>query len=121
MFETGELASLKCCSACLWPGYNHLFFVLWLGIIGGLTSVITSTVEGVKTEGGVSGFISGFGKGLVGTVTKPVAGALDFASETAQAVRDTATLSGPRSVVPGEWIRDFRPRSAASRTPPCCV
>ena len=74
---------------------------LLLGIIGGLTSVITSTVEGVKTEGGVSGFISGLGKGLVGTVTKPVAGALDFASETAQAVRDTATLSGPRSVVVG--------------------
>lgn len=72
-----------------------------LGIIGGLTSVITSTVEGVKTEGGVSGFISGLGKGLVGTVTKPVAGALDFASETAQAVRDTATLSGSRSVVMG--------------------
>ncbi|XP_067166990.1 intermembrane lipid transfer protein VPS13D isoform X1 [Apteryx mantelli] len=67
------------------------------GIIGGLTSVITSTVEGVKTEGGVSGFISGLGKGLVGTVTKPVAGALDFASETAQAVRDTASLSGPRT------------------------
>ncbi|XP_075461165.1 intermembrane lipid transfer protein VPS13D isoform X3 [Ascaphus truei] len=66
------------------------------GIIGGLTSVITSTVEGVNTEGGVSGFISGLGKGLVGTVTKPVAGALDFASETAQAVRDTATLSGHR-------------------------
>lgn len=58
-------------------------------------------MEGVKTEGGVSGFISGLGKGLVGTVTKPVAGALDFASETAQAVRDTATLSGPRSVVVG--------------------
>uniref|UniRef100_A0A803TT66 UBA domain-containing protein n=1 Tax=Anolis carolinensis TaxID=28377 RepID=A0A803TT66_ANOCA len=66
------------------------------GILGGLTSVITSTVEGVKTEGGVSGFISGLGKGLVGTVTKPVAGALDFASETAQAVRETATLTGPR-------------------------
>lgn len=76
--------------------FVSLFFSL--GIIGGLTSVITSTVEGVKTEGGVSGFISGLGKGLVGTVTKPVAGALDFASETAQAVRDTATLSGPRSV-----------------------
>lgn len=76
------------------------------GIIGGLTSVITSTVEGVKTEGGVSGFISGLGKGLVGTVTKPVAGALDFASETAQAVRDTATLSGPRTQV----VRVRKPR-----------
>uniref|UniRef100_A0A9J7Y3S5 Vacuolar protein sorting 13 homolog D n=1 Tax=Cyprinus carpio carpio TaxID=630221 RepID=A0A9J7Y3S5_CYPCA len=68
------------------------------GIIGGLTSVITSTVEGVKTEGGVSGFFSGLGKGLVGTVTKPVAGALDFASETAQTVRDMASLSNRLSV-----------------------
>ncbi|KAG2458956.1 VP13D protein, partial [Polypterus senegalus] len=66
------------------------------GILGGLTSVITSTVEGVKTEGGVSGFFSGLGKGLVGTVTKPVAGALDFASETAQTVREMATLSSQR-------------------------
>lgn len=79
------------------------------GIIGGLTSVITSTVEGVKTEGGVSGFISGLGKGLVGTVTKPVAGALDFASETAQAVRDTATLSGPRT------------QAQRVRKPRCCM
>ncbi|XP_043974274.1 vacuolar protein sorting-associated protein 13D isoform X2 [Gambusia affinis] len=66
------------------------------GIIGGMTSIITSTVEGVKTEGGVSGFFSGLGKGLVGTVTKPVAGALDFASETAQTVRDIASLSSHR-------------------------
>ncbi|XP_037336994.2 intermembrane lipid transfer protein VPS13D isoform X1 [Pungitius pungitius] len=66
------------------------------GIIGGMTSIITSTVEGVKTEGGVGGFFSGLGKGLVGTVTKPVAGALDFASETAQTVRDMASLSNHR-------------------------
>lgn len=66
------------------------------GIIGGMTSIITSTVEGMKTEGGVSGFFSGLGKGLVGTVTKPVAGALDFASETAQTVRDMASLSNHR-------------------------
>nr|XP_021397725.1 vacuolar protein sorting-associated protein 13D isoform X2 [Lonchura striata domestica] len=78
------------------------------GIVGGLTSVITSTVEGVKTEGGVSGFISGLGKGLVGTVTKPVAGALDFASETAQALRDTTTLRGPRT------------KAERVRKPRCC-
>ncbi|XP_014195954.1 vacuolar protein sorting-associated protein 13D isoform X2 [Haplochromis burtoni] len=69
------------------------------GIIGGMTSIITSTVEGVKTEGGVGGFFSGLGKGLVGTVTKPVAGALDFASETAQTVRDMASLSNHRLTV----------------------
>ncbi|XP_056588171.1 intermembrane lipid transfer protein VPS13D [Triplophysa dalaica] len=68
------------------------------GILGGLTSVITSTVEGVKTEGGVSGFFSGLGKGLVGTVTKPVAGALDFASETAQTVREMASANNRLSV-----------------------
>lgn len=68
-----------------------------------MTSIITSTVEGVKTEGGVSGFISGLGKGLVGTVTKPVAGALDFASETAQTVRDMASLSNHRWVESVAW------------------
>lgn len=94
-FSIGRHCGGNTAVQCFWP---TLLFLSVLGIIGGLTSVITSTVEGVKTEGGVSGFISGLGKGLVGTVTKPVAGALDFASETAQAVRDTATLSGPRSV-----------------------
>lgn len=63
-----------------------------------MTSIITSTVEGVKTEGGVTGFFSGLGKGLVGTVTKPMAGALDFASETAQTVRDMTSLSNHRWV-----------------------
>ncbi|XP_014854531.1 PREDICTED: vacuolar protein sorting-associated protein 13D isoform X2 [Poecilia mexicana] len=76
------------------------------GIIGGMTSIITSTVEGVKTEGGVSGFFSGLGKGLVGTVTKPVAGALDFASETAQTVRDIASLSSHR--LPVQRVRKPR-------------
>lgn len=75
-----------------------------------MTSIITSTVEGVKTEGGVGGFFSGLGKGLVGTVTKPVAGALDFASETAQTVRDMASLSNHRwvkSVLCSIWIQNI--------------
>lgn len=32
-------------------------------------------------------------KGVVGTVTRPVTGVLDFASETASAVRDTSRSS----------------------------
>ncbi|XP_059807841.1 intermembrane lipid transfer protein VPS13D [Hypanus sabinus] len=79
------------------------------GILGGFTSVITSTVEGVKTDGGVSGFFSGLGKGLVGTVTKPVAGALDFASETAQAVRETTTVNNHRML------------NQRIRKPRCCI
>lgn len=38
----------------------------------------------------LQGLISGLGKGLVGTVTKPVVGVLDLASETATAVRDSS-------------------------------
>ncbi len=37
--------------------------------------------------------VTGFGKGLVGTITKPVAGVLDLASGTASAVRDTSKSS----------------------------
>ena len=62
------------------------------------------------------GFVVGIGKGVVGTVTKPVAGILDFASEAASAVRDTSKNSshiwpdgtrlsrccfGPRGLLPG--------------------
>jgi len=36
--------------------------------------------------------ISGFGKGVVGTVTKPVVGVLDFASGAATAIRDSSGL-----------------------------
>lgn len=62
---------------------------LGLGIYGGVTSVFKQSYEGATTEG-FQGFISGFGKGLVGTVTKPVVGILDLATETASAVRDSS-------------------------------
>ena len=41
----------------------------------------------------LKGFITGVGKGLVGTFTKPTAGVLDFASGAAAAVRGQATRS----------------------------
>ena len=39
------------------------------------------------------GFVTGIGKGIVGTFAKPAAGVLDFASGTAAAVRGQATRS----------------------------
>jgi len=36
------------------------------------------------------GFFAGFGRGVVGTITKPVVGVLDLATETASAVRETS-------------------------------
>lgn len=94
VFQCVHTVTIQCILGRLLLLQSSIFYRA--GIIGGLTSVITSTVEGVKTEGGVSGFFTGLGKGLVGTVTKPVAGALDFASETAQTVRDMASLSNHR-------------------------
>lgn len=65
---------------------------LGFGIYGGMTSVFTQTYEGAASEG-IQGLIAGFGKGLVGTVTKPVVGILDLATETASAVRDYSRSS----------------------------
>lgn len=38
-------------------------------------------LEGAK-KGGVSGFLKGVGKGLMGVVTKPAGGAVDFAASS---------------------------------------
>lgn len=59
---------------------------------GGMTSLVKHSYEGAATEG-LPGFLAGVGKGLVGTVTKPVIGVLDLAAETASAVRDTSRRS----------------------------
>ncbi|XP_073974267.1 vacuolar protein sorting 13D isoform X3 [Rhodnius prolixus] len=62
------------------------------GLLGGVTSVFKQTYDGY-TNDGIQGTISGLAKGLVGTVTKPVVGVLDLASETASAVRDSSRSS----------------------------
>ncbi|XP_065212498.1 intermembrane lipid transfer protein Vps13D isoform X2 [Planococcus citri] len=69
-------------------GFKGLAF----GLLGGVTSLVRQTYEGASNEG-VQGFVTGLGKGLVGTVTKPVVGMLDLASETASAVRDSSRSS----------------------------
>nr|CAD7460843.1 unnamed protein product [Timema tahoe] len=84
---------------------DHLvagFKGLGIGIMGGFTSVFKQTYEGAVNEG-IQGMLSGFGKGLVGTVTKPVVGVLDLASETASAVRDSSRSA--KHLTPGR----FRP------------
>lgn len=62
------------------------------GLLGGVTSIVKHTYNGAQADG-LTGFISGLGKGIVGTVTKPVIGVLDLASETANAVRETSKSS----------------------------
>ncbi|XP_056631377.1 intermembrane lipid transfer protein Vps13D [Diorhabda sublineata] len=62
---------------------------LGFGILGGATGIFKQVYEGASNDG-LQGVFSGLGKGLVGAVTKPVVGVLDFASETARAVRDSS-------------------------------
>ncbi|XP_067643224.1 intermembrane lipid transfer protein Vps13D isoform X2 [Eurosta solidaginis] len=66
---------------------------LGFGLLGGVTSIVRQTYTGAQADG-FPGLLSGFGKGLVGTVTKPIIGVLDLASETASAVRETSKTSG---------------------------
>lgn len=62
------------------------------GLLGGVTSIVKHTYTGAQNDG-LPGFFSGLGMGLVGTVTKPVIGVLDLASETANAVREKSRSS----------------------------
>ena len=77
---------------------------LGFGVLGGLTSVFTEPIEGAASEG-VSGFFTGLGRGVVGTLTKPAIGVLDLATGAASAVRDSsksANRSAPSRI---RWPR----------------
>lgn len=62
---------------------------LGFGILGGATGIFKQVYEGASNEG-IQGIVSGFGKGMLGAVTKPIVGVLDLATETARAVRDSS-------------------------------
>lgn len=55
-------------------------------MVDGVTGVVMKPISGAKEEG-VEGFFKGFGKGVVGLVTRPTAGVIDFASGSFGAVR----------------------------------
>ncbi|XP_033641822.1 vacuolar protein sorting-associated protein 13D-like isoform X2 [Asterias rubens] len=61
---------------------------LTFGVVGGLTSIFTQTYQGIS-EDGVEGLVKGFGKGVIGTVAKPVVGVMDLASGTMAAIRSS--------------------------------
>lgn len=42
------------------------FIGLGIGLLGGLTSIVTQTYEGAVQQGGVQGVVTGFGKGVLG-------------------------------------------------------
>lgn len=62
---------------------------LGFGLLGGFTSIFQQTYHGAANEG-FPGFFAGLSKGVVGTITKPMVGVLDLATETATAVRESS-------------------------------
>lgn len=84
-FLEGALSSVN-------PPSDHIIAGLkgfGLGLFGGATSIIHYSYIGIQTKG-IQGLITGFGKGIVGTVTKPIIGLLDLTSETAHAVKESS-------------------------------
>lgn len=51
-----------------------------------MTGVITKPITGARDEG-VGGFFKGIGGGLLGLVTQPTGGVIDFASNTLDSVK----------------------------------
>lgn len=54
-------------------------------MVDGVTGVFTKPIDGAREEG-VEGFFKGMGKGVVGLVTRPASGVIDFASGSFDAV-----------------------------------
>ncbi|XP_039291061.1 vacuolar protein sorting-associated protein 13 [Nilaparvata lugens] len=84
-----------------------------MGVVGGIGGVITKPISGAKEEG-VEGFFKGFGKGMVGLVTRPTAGVVDFASGTLSSVRRITQFSeevtrqrNPRNFKSDRYIRPY--------------
>jgi len=65
---------------------------LVMGVFDGVTGVFVKPFEGAKQQG-VEGFFKGVGKGVVGLVTRPTSGVIDFASGSLDAVKRVAELS----------------------------
>ncbi|TYZ65505.1 hypothetical protein PybrP1_006768 [[Pythium] brassicae (nom. inval.)] len=61
------------------------------GILAGVSGVITAPAMGAYTNG-LSGFVEGVGKGLIGVAVKPTAGILDLAARTTAGITATATV-----------------------------
>ena len=55
--------------------FGNVIDGLAYGVVGGFTSVFSQTFNGAK-KNGPSGLVTGFGKGVVGAVVKPVTGEL---------------------------------------------
>ncbi|KAG6587120.1 Vacuolar protein sorting-associated protein [Phytophthora cinnamomi] len=90
-------------------GLIHGTKQLGKGIFAGVTGVITAPTQGAL-HGGLSGFIEGVGKGLIGVAVKPAAGVLDLAATTAAGITATTSALDRRTGLGKEVYRRREPR-----------
>uniref|UniRef100_T1J4H6 Vacuolar protein sorting-associated protein 13 n=1 Tax=Strigamia maritima TaxID=126957 RepID=T1J4H6_STRMM len=85
---------------------------LVMGVFDGVTGVFVKPITGAKEEG-VEGFFKGVGKGVVGLVTRPTAGVIDFASGTLDSVKRQVTrLRPPRYFQDDKIVRPYNKHEA---------
>ncbi|XP_052084958.1 intermembrane lipid transfer protein VPS13A-like isoform X11 [Mytilus californianus] len=91
---------------------------LVMGVFDGVTGIVRKPIEGAQTEG-VGGFFKGLGKGLVGVVTRPTSGVIDFASSSFEGIKRIADMSvevrrlrNPRIFSADKIIRPYNRREA---------
>ncbi|OQR79458.1 vacuolar protein sorting-associated protein 13A-like [Tropilaelaps mercedesae] len=64
---------------------------LVMGFYDGVTGVVTKPLEGAREEG-ITGFMKGMGKGIIGVVARPASGMVDFANGTFASVKRATEL-----------------------------
>ncbi|KRY49730.1 Vacuolar protein sorting-associated protein 13C [Trichinella britovi] len=75
-----------------------------LEMFDGVTGVFTKPIEGAREEGAL-GFAKGLGKGLIGAVTRPISGVVDFASTSFEALKKaTEVLEEVKPTRPTRYI-----------------
>eukprot|EP01127_Copromyxa_protea_P021271 TRINITY_DN7272_c0_g1_i1.p1 TRINITY_DN7272_c0_g1~~TRINITY_DN7272_c0_g1_i1.p1 ORF type:complete len:3025 (-),score=744.59 TRINITY_DN7272_c0_g1_i1:27-7853(-) len=90
-------------------GFVLGFRDLGVGLYKGVTGIVTSPIEGAIKEG-AAGFFKGVGIGVAGAFIKPMVGVADFATRTAEGIKNTTLMIGterPHEMVPIRPPRHF--------------
>ncbi|KAL0246218.1 hypothetical protein GEMRC1_007431 [Eukaryota sp. GEM-RC1] len=85
-------------------GTNSLGRGIWSGVSG----IVRQPISGAK-NGGFGGAMKGFGKGLVGVVSKPVAGVAGFASSVSEGLKQTVEFRHICTIRTPRWTRKKQP------------
>lgn len=75
--------------------------------MSGVTGIVEKPLEGAKT-GQFGGFLGGLGKGLLGVVTKPTAGLVDFTSQSLEGIRKLVQCLIQITVIQRKFLLKFK-------------